>query len=61
MYSNNDPFYWGEVQSTMKPAMLVSIFPGTDGDSGLAAVDKKIIILAKAKKWISLDTFNAPS
>jgi hypothetical protein len=59
-YTNADPFYWGVVAEANRPGMLVSFFPGTDADTGLAAAADTIVMNAKAKTWISLDKFSAP-
>jgi hypothetical protein len=40
--------------------MLVSFFPGTDADTGLAVAANKIVMNAKASLWVTLDNFNAP-
>lgn len=61
LYDYASPFYWGIATAVKKPAMLVSIFPGTDSDSGLTIADQKIIIKAKAKNWASLDSVSYPS
>lgn len=61
MYANTNPFYWGTSVSTKNPAMLVSIIPGSDNDSGLSAVDKKNILMVKAKPWIDFFDLDRPS
>jgi hypothetical protein len=49
------PFYWGVADVSIKPAMLVSFFPSTDAETGLAATSATIVMTAKALPWVSLE------
>jgi hypothetical protein len=48
-YANDAmPFFWGTPAAANLGGMLVSFFPATDGDTGLAAVASTIVMNAKA-------------
>jgi hypothetical protein len=57
------PFYWTEAANTLtdgSPSMLISYFPHSETDTGLAAADKIISASAKAVIFESVTAWVAP-
>ena len=35
--NGNKPFYWGKIDTKDAPGMMISMFPGADGDAGIGS------------------------
>lgn len=58
---NISPFYWGVIEKSKSPGMLISLFPEADADTGLDSAEKLIVIDAVSKKWSKYSSFLPPS
>jgi hypothetical protein len=55
------PFYWGTVETSKKPGIMVALFPQGDSDPGLDSSAKKIVIESKGQAFGALTLFAVPS
>lgn len=61
MPGNSPPFLWANTVSTDNATVMVSLFPVTDADIGLADPAKKIEIVGRASTWAQQTDFNSPA